>query len=128
MALRTTEEAVRAIIELDDDMDITYALEGANLLVTSRCASLKKYSDAELEMIERYVAAHLCTLLDPRTTSEQAGSVQVSYQSKVDLGLSTSHYGQMAIVYDYYGGLRKDRILQDLKWLGSDINNRSSNG
>lgn len=120
---RTTEEAVRAIIELDDDFDLDPFIEPANALVTARCAPLA-YSAAQLELIERWLSAHFCTVLDPRTIQEQAGSVQASYQSKVDLGLYTSHYGQHALVLDFLGGLanlgEKDRVKTSLTWLGSN--------
>lgn len=102
---RTTSEAVAGIIEVDDSIDLDPFILPANALVTEICAAAGTLDDVRLEMIERYLSAHFYTLRDPRSTSEQAGPVNASYQSKVDLFLCTSHYGQMAILLDTTGGL-----------------------
>ncbi len=101
---RTTSELVAGIIEVDEDIDLTPFIFPSNELVTEICAP-KGYTPERLELIERYLAAHFYTLRDPRPVSEGAGSVNTTYQSRVDLFLSTSHYGQMACMLDTAGGL-----------------------
>lgn len=126
---RTTSEAVAAIIDVDSSIDLTPFITTANLLVTTHCAALNSdYTATELEEIERYLAAHLSTLIDPRPTQETAGKVSAWYQSKVDLGFATSHYGQMAMLLDWYGGLAalNERMKKGgkktvgISWLGTE--------
>lgn len=124
---RTTAEQVGGIIQVDSRIPLDPFIDTANSLVTEVCAPAG-YSDIRLEMIERYLSAHFYTLRAPRAVSEQAGPVNVTYQSKVDLFLKTSHYGQTAILLDTAGGLAalctedaagvgKQKIGVD--WLGS---------
>ena len=106
---RTTSELVEAIIEVDSDITLTPFISAANGLITQCCTNLgdnyEEYTDDRLQEIETWLAAHFYAIRDPRAKSEKAGSVSVKFQSKVDLGLSTTHYGQMAKLLDYQGGL-----------------------
>ena len=127
---RTTENAVRGIIDVSPDVsDLTAFITPANELVTECCVDDDAtLSDIRLELIERYLAAHFYTVYDPRYESEKAGSVSAKYQSKVDLGLSTSHYGQMAMTLDTTGGLaalnektkRGTPLTAGITWLGTE--------
>lgn len=135
MAARTTYAQVAAIIDLDaglipDEAALTPFIDVANDLVTEACVTggpTPAYSDVRLELIERWLTAHIYTIRDPRASSESAGAVSVSYQSSVGLGFDTSHYGQMAMRLDTNGGLatlntnmktKKSRI--GAIWLGTD--------
>lgn len=120
---RTDAAAVGGIIEVDPEIDLTPFIDPANQLVTELCVG-KGHSDERLEMIERYLAAHFYTLRDPRNVMERAGDVQEIRQSKVDLFLSTSHYGQMAVSLDTSGSLatlNNPRITRvaSVTWLGT---------
>jgi hypothetical protein len=106
MAVRTTSEAVEAIIETDVAIDLTPFIAAASLLVNTHCeAKNSAYTATELEMIERFLSAHIYTLRDPRPTRDSVRNLDTTYQSKVDLYFCTSHYGQMALLLDWYGGL-----------------------
>ncbi len=125
---RTNSTEVERIIEVDIDSaaDLDPFISAANSLVTQCCTNLTTdYSDTQLIEIETWLAAHFYTVMDPRAVSERAGPVGETFQSKVDLGLSTSHYGQMAKLLDYQGGLaRLDEKIKKgvrtpgLTWLG----------
>lgn len=106
MSARTTETAVKGIIEVDaiSVSSLEPFISIANELVTEKCGGLG-YSDTRLELIERWLSAHFYTVRDPRVTSETAGPVSASYQSSVSLGLNSSHYGQTALRLDTMGGL-----------------------
>jgi len=101
---RTTSILVAGIIEVDPNISLDPFILPANELVTEICVPAG-YSAERLELIERYLSAHFYTLIDPRATNEKAGPVSAAYQSKVDLMLFTSHYGQMACALDTAGGL-----------------------
>jgi hypothetical protein len=104
--MRTTQALVEGIIEVDtvNIPDLTPYMTIANALVTECCGSVG-YEDDRLELIERWLSAHFYTVRDPRTTSEKAASVSANYQSAVDIGLNSSHYGQTAMRLDTKGGL-----------------------
>jgi len=103
---RTTVDAVEGIIDIDSGISLTPFIEVANAMVTTHCSEKNSdYTATELELIERWLSAHFYHIRDPRAESEKAGSVSAKYQSKVDVGFSTTHYGQMAMRVDYYGGL-----------------------
>ncbi len=130
MAVRTTAALVEGIIEVDIDSaaDLDPFIAAANILVTQCCTNLTvDYTADILEKIETWLAAHFYTVSDMRAISEKAGSVSEKFQSKVDLGFSTSHYGQMAMRLDFYGGLakldakiKKGTITPSLSWLGKE--------
>jgi len=131
MAIRTTDEAVEGIIEVDANIPLTPFIETASSLVDDVAASSAAPGAARLELIERYLSAHFYTLRDPRPTSEKAGPVGASYQSKVDLGLNTSHYGQMAISLDPTGVLASasgGRRIGVATWLGTEADRGLAEG
>ena len=127
MAVRTTSAAVELIIEVDSSIALDSFIEIANSMVTQHC-SVDDYDAADLELIERWLSAHFYCMRDPRAESEKAEEVSQKVQSKVDLGLSTSHYGQTAMTLDWAGGLAalnertKSGKTQALgvSWLGTD--------
>lgn len=125
---RTTATAVGLIIEVDAAISLDPFIEVASALVDDACSGAS-YSAEKLERIERWLSAHFYTVRDPRAESEKAGAVSAKYQSKVDIGLNSSHYGQMAMRLDTNGGLAK--LEKDIKegrssveagifWLGGE--------
>jgi hypothetical protein len=126
---RTTAALVGGIIEVDTAITLDPFINAANSLVTECCTGLdEEYSSGQLVIIETWLAAHFYTVRDPRAESEKAGSVSERFQSKVDLGLNTSHYGQMAMRLDYKGGLAElnnkteEGLAQsvEINWFGTE--------
>ncbi len=126
---RTTDALVEGIIEVDSAILLAPFIDAANMLVTKFCTDLvDDYTAAELIKIETWLAAHFYTVREGRAFEERAGPVSERKQSKVDLGFATSHYGQMAMTLDYYGGLAalNERIKQgkanriSVTWLGTE--------
>ena len=81
------------------------------------------YSDATLELIERWLAAHFYAIRDMRVANEKAGSVGQAFQYKVDLNLANTMYGQQAMMLDTDGKLLalsqgKSRRV-GVTWLGT---------
>lgn len=108
---RTTSDNVQTIIELEEGDDLTAFILTANELVTEICASVKKadgtdfYGAGRLELIERWLAAHFYAVLRPRPFLEQIDVLRVQNESKVDIGLDVTRYGQQAMRLDTQGGL-----------------------
>ncbi len=126
---RTTNDLIEGIIDVDSGVLLTPFIDAANMLVTQFCTDLDvDYTAVELTKIETWLAAHFYTVRAPRAVLEKAGPVSERTQSKVDLGFATSHYGQMAMTLDYYGGLAalNERIKQgksnkiSVTWLGTE--------
>lgn len=126
---RATSNLVEGIIEVDSNISLTPFINAANALVTECCTDLDEdYTDAHLIVIETWLAAHFYSVRDMRVELEKAGSVSEKFQSKVDLGFKTSHYGQMAMRLDWQGGLARlnEQIEKGLKrtpsvsWLGKE--------
>lgn len=107
---RVNSVEVQEIIEVQSSFDLTPVITIANELVTQFCtgdAVSSVYTSTRLKEIERWLAAHFYTVYEPRAESEKAGSVSQKLQSKVDLGLNSSHYGQTAMLLDHQGGLSR---------------------
>lgn len=124
---RTSDVAVKAIIEVDDSISLDPFIETANELVTEVCASVTSYSSTRLELIERWLSAHFYAIRDPRRKMESAGSVRESYETQIGLMLKETTYGQQAMMLDTAGGLaalsnsaEKKRVSKvGISWLGS---------
>lgn len=127
MAVRTTESAVQGIIEHDSGISLAPFIEAASAVVTKHCTD-SSFTATELELIERWLAAHFYAVRDPRAVSEKAGSVSETRQSKVDLGFDVTHYGQMAMRLDWSGALASlnqqakqgGRVAVSLDWMGTE--------
>jgi hypothetical protein len=124
---RTSAALVAGIIEVDPSIDLTPFIVAANELVTEVCGA-SGYTEERLELIERWLAAHFYAQRDARAQSEKAGSVGADYQSKVDLYLANTHYGQQAMLLDTKGGLASlnrqaalGAMQAKVHWLGREL-------
>jgi hypothetical protein len=123
---RTTEELVGGLIELDDSVPVDPFITTASLLVDRLCAP-EVDDDTELEIVERWLSAHFYAVRESRSVSESVAGISETKQSKVDLGLDLSHYGQTAKLLDSSGALaRWDQAMRKgrsttatLAWMGS---------
>ena len=101
---RTTDAAVRAILDDDSTIDTAPFIEVATDLVDSVCLN-SGYSAAKLELIERWLAAHFYRIRDMAVDNEKAGAVAQAFQFEVDLNLNVTMYGQQAMLIDHKGNL-----------------------
>lgn len=123
--IRTDATLVAGIIEVDLDIPLDPFISVASELVDVIDAKAVLTTE-RLIKIETWLSAHFYCMRDPRAEREEAGSVRATYQSKVDLFLSTSHYGQMAMVLDTTNTLRamsKGAMQPGVTWLGTPIPN-----
>lgn len=132
---RTNSGAVSGIIEVDTTIPLTPFIDTASMLIEKVVATATNpdgsayHNSADLEIIERWLAAHFYATRDPRATYEQASSVAEKVESKTDLGLHNSKYGQAAMILDtsgklaaYNQSLTKGGVYRDLTltWLGTE--------
>lgn len=75
--------------------DLTSRIVIANRLVTKICTS-DSYDETDLELIERYLAAHLYGIDVRQHASERADVVQRQFSGQHGLGLDFTQWGQMA--------------------------------
>lgn len=109
MAFRTTEAQVAAILR-DPPSPLSVLdpmIETANNVVTANCTDSRwGYSNATLELIERWLAAHYYAVFRPRTISEGAGEVSQTFALKTaDTPLESTPYGQQVMLIDNQGAL-----------------------
>lgn len=128
---RTTDEKVGEIIEVEEEDDLSPFIESASSLVEEELAQYENattkptLSTARLELIERWLSAHFYAVLRPRTVAEKADVVSERFESKVDLNLANTRYGQQAMVLDTSGTLKglndpQGKTKVSLHWLGTD--------
>lgn len=123
---RTTSAAVEAIIDIESGISLAPFIETANALVTECCSTVSTYTDARLELIERWLSAHFYHIRDTRERSKVVGDGESIFKTKIDLGLNLTHYGQMAMLLDTNGGLKdlnnqmtsSGPTTMSLSWLG----------
>lgn len=110
---RTTQTLVGKITEIDAGDDLTEQIDIANDMVTRVCAGVLDvnddpyYSAAELERIERYLAAHFYRILRPKAKVEQIGPIMEGIVSQAGLVLNLTHEGQQVLLLDTAGGFAK---------------------
>jgi len=127
MAVRTTETLVGTIVELDDDTSIDSIITVANVIVTKHCTDTA-LTATELELIERYLTAHLYSLKYRRTVSEKVSTIADTFQHAEDLGFNSTEFGQTAMRLDWSGALATlDKSMKDglgrtvdLDWAGTE--------
>jgi len=104
MAVRVTEIEVETIIETETDDDLTPFIASANSLVTELCSD-SDYTAARLKDIELWLSAHFYTVFRGRAASETVGPIKEDYEGQTAMYLSSSKYGQHAMLIDTAGNL-----------------------
>ena len=124
---RTTLAAVNKIIQYDltNVPDPQLMIDSASLMVTNVIGVA--LNEATAELVERYLAAHLIAISDPRLQSEQVKTIQASYQVRLSDGLGITHFGTTAMMLDSSGKLAvwnnkvvKGMVKFDLFWAGKE--------
>jgi hypothetical protein len=111
MAYRTDSGAVVGI--LGDDYgpmadgtlpDVTPFIATANVVITraNTCATQKGYTitDEELELMERWMAAHFYAQSDKTLSSKSTEGASASFSGSTDKGFDSTLYGQTAMRID----------------------------
>jgi hypothetical protein len=99
-----TEDDITAIIKTRPSIELDPFIAYGEELYNDHCSEAGYTSAKELK-IKTLLACHFYTVRDPRRSGEQVDTIRNDYQSKINYGLSLSHYGQMAMLMDSEGGL-----------------------
>lgn len=104
---RVTSTDVTDIIATTLDItQVNAFIDTANLLVDMKLGA-SALDETLLTQIEKYLAAHLICLRDPRMqtkgTSTQMGNLNTSYQGRTDMRLEATQYGQTVQMLDPTG-------------------------
>jgi hypothetical protein len=125
---RTTSAAVKLVLQDDYDSVNTPSLvpfiDTATAVVTrvAACATRKSWtlSSTELELIERWLAAHFYCQGDPSYSARSTAGASGSFAGVFGMGLDNTRYGQQAQMVDSSGcltALAKRRVAS-AAWLG----------
>lgn len=125
---RTTSELVERVLgpNYDGSTSLTQFIDAASVMIdrVSTCAVKKgkTLSDAELELLERWVAAHKYQMMDPGYTHQATGGASGAYTGQFGKGLEGSRYGQAALEMDPSGCLWSlgMRARAGGFWMGTD--------
>lgn len=110
MPIRTDDGQVQAILsDYNSTVDLSPFIEDASLMVDDNCLE-SDYTNAKLERIETWLAAHLYETAHGRVVTEQVSTSggagrRVTMESKIGLGLDLTRYGQMVKRLDNEGNL-----------------------
>ena len=130
---RTTATAVKGILRLGsqggdyDDANnpsLVPFIDSAALIVNRvvQCAARKNItlSDEELEMVERWLSAHMYAMSDRTYTNKSTGGASASFAGQTAMGFEATLYGQTAMRIDYSGCLTNfDKSkTASAQWLG----------
>lgn len=116
MAIRTNATAVLSLFDLtEDEVDVIIDadtadayIEAASSIIDDVCLE-SGYSDAKLELIERWLSAHfLAAIIERRGKSEAVtgvAGVSTTYEGLTQMGFDYTPYGQHAKLLDTEGNL-----------------------
>lgn len=130
MDSNTTIEAVQSLLRRPD-VNVEAEIEAASMVISDllqNCPAFGGYSDEKLELIERYLAAHLF-VSNPanggNVIEDQAGPIRRKYNPGViGMGLNGSSYGQHLRLLDTSGclsSLDKKRVKAKVQWAGTKL-------
>jgi len=123
MAIRTSDQLIRASIETDPDLNLTPFINRANAL-TDYVASKDSQgvlSVAMLREIETLLACHFYDRIDHAYAERATGKASGVFQGQYGMHLDGTKWGQDAITMDVSGTLSKlskGTIKAQTAWLG----------
>lgn len=128
MAYRTTEDAVRAIIDNTTAIDMNPFIRIANRLVSKVDAyDTGSMLDAgDLQELETWLAAHFYAHRDQLLQNKSTSGASGGFQGQTGMYLASTQYGQTALMLDVTGYLsalqqmaQNGRKVAQMIWLGS---------
>ena len=133
MALRTNKTLVKEVLggqynelRCADLKPFIAAASGMVNWVTTTCDEDSINDSTQLELIERWLAAHFYGVSEQLLQSKSQGGASGSFQGTSDKGLGSTQFGQQAMIMDLSGCLakRNQEMIQGYRnkagmhWLG----------
>jgi hypothetical protein len=125
---RTTSQSVKAVLKRDYDSrrkpSLDPSIEWANIIVNRivRCAARKNLivDPSELEIIERWLAAHEYMSSDQGYKANTTNRASATYQGETKMYIEGTKYGQNALLLDDTGCLAQiaSRMTAEIGWMG----------
>lgn len=113
---RTTDDRVALLIQYDRTFitDLQPFIDDASLIIDNVVAIAPLPADNILELVERYLAAHLVMVTSGQVSMEKVRSLQVQYGTLLDKGFAITHWGTTAMMLDTTGRLAafNTRLMQ----------------
>ena len=113
---RTTDERVALLIQYDRTFitDLQPFIDDASLIIDNVVAIAPIPATNMLELVERYLAAHLVMVTSGQVSMEKVRSIQVQYGTLRDKGFAITHWGTTAMMLDTTGRLAafNTRLMQ----------------
>lgn len=91
---------MQAIMTKTAELSLTPFIETANAMVTESCGDMG-FTAAQLELIERWLAAHLYQVADPPLEEKKIGQTTKKHPRIEGQGVMSTRYGQMAVQLGY---------------------------
>jgi hypothetical protein len=129
----TTPTAVAAVLgrNYDGSTDLQQYIDSAEVVIARMiaCAQAKGFShtEPEVELIERWLAAHFYCKMDPLYNSNSTEGASGAYQRKGGgEGFESTDYGEMAVRLDDSGCLNAmgKRMSAGGFWLGKPVSDQ----
>lgn len=123
MAVRTSDDLIRASIEIDTSLNLSSFMRRANALTDKVAAkdSNSELSTAMLVEIETCLACHFAERRDHAYAEKSTGKAKGIFQGQFGMGLEGTKWGQDAMLLDvtgYLRGLNKGKIKAKVMALG----------
>lgn len=113
---RTDEDRVALLIQYDRQFitDLQPFIDDASLIIDNVVAIAPSPTAVMLELVERYLAAHLVMVTSGQVSMEKVRSLQVQYGTLLDRGFAITHWGTTAMMLDTTGRLAafNTRLMQ----------------
>ena len=120
--------AVQGILKAGRDYDVRKRpslepyIEWADVMMADLDACLidreESYTDAKLEMIARYLAAHAYAMSDQTYANKSTGGASGTFHGQTGKYLEATKYGQMALQLDTAGCLARGTPTTAEAWWG----------
>lgn len=108
---KVSQSDVEAVFDTDI-ADLTPFIDAAHRVLVDEVQPESDLSDSRLQDIEKHLAAHMASTMDPRVSEFGAGDTRVRFQGKSGEGLRATRYGQAALALDTSGVLRQKAAVE----------------
>lgn len=124
MAVSIADVRVINLFNTVSDSSITAFIDDSLAWMTSiGVTDADCHSETTLDLVNKYLAAHLAALQERQTTSEKMGSASESYGGAFGKNLDFTQYGQMAKSFDCSGILeRQGKTKVEIAFFGGADN------